>query len=218
MPAVFKISSFQLPRGQYRDAEIVAGRITTPEVRNIMFQIIKAHHGGDADAAETGKLQEAMTALWMLRRNLGQPPVQARWNQPLNNLWIKMPSILAIEWGYLATRFPDDASVRYNAGLWMLDALRYQDAVTYLRSATKSQSLPISVRGIAFEGYGLALLYSGQVAEAEAPLLAALKQTPAELRAYCSLSEVYKLSGRSEDAARARANCPSGADAIPLYP
>jgi hypothetical protein len=218
MPAVFKVSSFQLPRGQYRDAEIVAGRITTPEVRNIMFQIIKIHHGGDADAAATGKLQEAMAALWMLGRDLKQPPVQARWNQPLNNLWIKMPSILAIEWRYLATRFPDDASVRYNAGLWMLDALRYQDAVTYLRFATKSQSLPISVRGIAFEGYGLALLYSGHVAEAEAPLLAALKQTPAELRAYCSLSEVYKLSGRSEEAARARANCPSGADANLPHP
>jgi hypothetical protein len=210
MPAVFKISSFQLPRGQYRDAEVVAGRITTPEVRNIMLEIIKIHHGGDADAAATGKLQEAMAALWMLGRDLKHPPVQARWNQPLNNLWIKMPSILAIEWRYLATRFPDDASVRYNAGLWMLDAKRYPDAVTHLRVATESNRLPGTVRGMAFAGLGLALLNSGHGAEAEAPLRAALEQVPPDLGANCSLAEMYRHDGRFEDAARAAADCPGG--------
>jgi tetratricopeptide (TPR) repeat protein len=216
MPAVFKISSFQLPRGQYRDAENAASSITTPEIRDTMVRMIKIHHGGDADAVATGKLQEAMAMLWMLGHDLKQFPVQARWNQPLNNLWIKMPTFLAIEWGYLAARFPDDVSVRYNAGLWMLDAHRYDDAVTYLRLATESQRLPRTVRGIAFESLGLALMNSGHIAEAEAPLRAALEQTPLDLRAYCSLTEVYKQSGRFEEAARAAANCPGGLS-VPRY-
>lgn len=216
MPAVFKISSFQLPRGQYRDAENLASSITTPEIRDAMIRMIKIHHGGDADAATTGKLQEAMAMLWMLGHDLKQFPVQARWNQPLNNLWIKMPTFLAIEWGYLAARFPDDVSVRYNAGLWMLDAHRYDDAVAYLRLATESQRLPGTVRGIAFDGLGLALMNSGHIAEAEAPLRAALEQTPPDLRAYCSLTEVYKQSGRFEEAARAAANCLRGLS-VPRY-
>src|ERR1039458_3463492 len=125
-----------------------------------------------------------------------------RGNQPIHNLSIKMTTFLAIEGWYLAARFPDDVSVRYNAGLWMLDAHRYDDAVTYLRLATESQRLPRTVRGIAFESLGLALMNSGHIAEAEAPLRAALEQTPLDLRAYCSLTEVYKQSGRFEEAAR----------------
>ncbi len=208
MPAVYKITSFQLPRGMYREATETAGRITTPEFRNIMLGIIRIHHGGDADAVTTGKLQEAMVLLWKLGHDIKQQPVQARWNSPVNNLWQRMPFLLATEWQYLAGRFPDDVSVRYNAGLWMLDAQRYQDAVVYLRFATESPQLPKSVRGSAFNSLGLALMYSGHIAEAEAPLHAALEQTPPELHAYCSLSELYKQSGRFEEAARAGASCP----------
>lgn len=210
MPAVFKISSFQLPRGLYCDAEYTASSITTQEIRDAMIRMIKIHHGGDADAATTGKLQEAMAMLWMLGHDLKQFPVQTRWNQPLNNFWKKMPTLLAIEWGNLAERFPDDVSVRYNAGLWMLDVHRYDDAIVYLRLATESQRLPGTVRGMAFVSLGLAMMNSGHIAEAEAPLRAALEQTPPDLRAYCSLAEVYKQSGRFEEAARAGANCPGG--------
>lgn len=112
--------------------------------------------------------------------------------------------------GNLAERFPDDVSVRYNAGLWMLDVHRYDDAIVYLRLATESQRLPGTVRGMAFVSLGLAMMNSGHIAEAEAPLRAALEQTPPDLRAYCSLAEVYKQSGRFEEAARAGANCPGG--------
>jgi Flp pilus assembly protein TadD len=129
-----------------------------------------------------------------------------------------MPFLLAIEWKYLAERFPEDVSVRYNAGLWMLDAHRYQDAVAYMRLATESRRLPRTVRGMAFESLGVALMNSGHSAEAEAPLRAALEQAPPDLRAYCSLTEVYKQSGRFEEAARARAHCPGGAGSIPLHP
>jgi hypothetical protein len=208
MPAVYKITGFQLPRGMYRDAENTAGSITIPEIRDAMIRIIKIHHGGDTDAATSGKLQEAMAMLWKTGHDIKQLPVQTRWNQPLNNLWIKLPSILAMEWKYLAARFPDDISVHYNAGLWMLDAQRYSDAVSYLRPATQSPQLPKQLRGTAYASLGVALLGSGHAAEAEMPLLAALDQSPPELRAYCSLFEVYKLTGRPEDATRAEAACP----------
>lgn len=210
MPAVYKITSFQLPRGLYRDAEVTASRITTPEIRDVMIRIIRIHHGGDADAVETGKLQEAMALLWELEHNLKNPPVEAKWNSPMINLWERMPYLLAVEWKYLTERFPDDVSVSYNAGLWMLDAKRYPDAVTHLRVATESPRLPGTVRGTAFAGLGLALLNSGRRAEAEAPLRAALEQVPPDLRANCSLADMYRQDGRFEDAARAAADCPDG--------
>lgn len=213
MPAVYKITSYQLPRGEYREAIETANRITTPEIRQIMLGMIRIHHGGDADAETTGKLQEAMKLLWKLEHDIRNPPVQAEWNLPINNLWQRLPFLLATEWKYLAQRFPGDVSVNYNAGLWMLDAKRYQDAVSYLRLATEAQGLPPEKRGTAFESLGIALMNSGHVAEAEAPLRSALEQNPPELRANCLLSEVYKWSGKSAAATRAASNCPIGTDA-----
>ena len=209
MPAIYKITSFQLPRGLYDEATETAGNITTPEFRDIMLDVINIHHGTDADAAATGKLQKAMTLLWKLEADLKQMPAQAQWNLPLSNMWTRMPFLLAVEWKYLTERFPDDMSVRYNAGLWSLDAHRYPDAVAHLRIATESQHLPEYLRGTAYQSLGLALMHAGTVAEAEAPLRAALEQSPPEPRAYCSLSEVYKRTGRFEEAARAEADCRS---------
>lgn len=208
MPAVYKITSFQLPRRLYRDAEQTADPITTPAFRSLMLAMIAIHHGLDADAATTGKLQQAMVLLWKLGGELKHPPVEAQWNSPLNNLWIKMPFLLAIEWKHLAERFPDDVSVSYNAGSWMLDAQRYSDAVSYLRIATESPQLPSHLRGMAYTSLGTALLGSGNVAAAEVPLHAALKQSPPDLRAYCRLAEIYKQTGRLAEAASAEATCP----------
>ena len=214
MPTVYKITSFQLPRGMYREATQTADHITTPEVRDIMQDMIKIHHGGDADAVSTGKLQDAMGLLWKLGQNIKQRPAQGKWNFPINNLWERMPLLLAIEWKYLADYFPDDISVPYNAGLWMLEVQRYDDAITYLRTATESQSLPKSLRGIAFKSLGVALINAGHIAEAEAPLDAALGQTPPELSAYCMLEKVYKQLGRFEEALHARVNCPTNASTL----
>lgn len=209
MPAVYKITSFQLPRRLYRDAEQTANRITTVEFRDLMLAMIEIRHGVDADAAATGKLRQAMELLWKLGGDLKHPPVQAQWNSPLNNLWIKMPFLLAIEWKHLAERFPGDVSVSYNAGLWMLDVRRYNDAVSYLRIATESRQLPKHLRGMAYTSLGMALLDSGNVAGAEAPLRTALEQSPPDLRAYCRLSEIYRQTGRLAEAARAEVACPA---------
>ncbi len=209
MPAVYKITGFQLPRRLYRDAEQTARQITTPEFRNMMLAMIEIHHAADDDAAAAGKLRQAMVLLWKLAGDLKHPPVQAQWNSPLNNLWIKMPFLLAIEWKHLAERFPDDVSVSYNAGLWMLDVRRYSDAVTYLRIATQSPQLPKELRGTAYTSLGIALQGSGDVAGAEAPLRAALEQSPPGLQAYCRLAEIYQQTGRPAEVARAAAACPA---------
>ena len=107
--------------------------------------------------------------------------------------------ILIEEGAYLVNHFPNDVSVRS----------QYTNAVAYLRAANESQHAPESARGAAFYNLGLALMNSGRVAEAKTPLLAALEQLPPDLRAHCLLSEVYKQTGRIEEAARAAASCSS---------
>ena len=211
MPALFKIGYIQLPQGLYREAREVANSITVPEFRNIMIRLVEAHYAVRVNAVATGRPQEAMALLWKLGLDLKQQPVQGKWNTPVENFWVRCIGIVAVQWVYLAAHFPGDASVRYNAGLSLLDFYKYEDAAIHLRAATESQHLPVSVRGTAYKNLGLSLLRSQHVAEAEAPLLAALKQSPPDLRAHCLLSEVYKQTHRIEEAARAAADCPDSA-------
>ncbi len=212
LPAAYKIVGAQLPQRLYREASETANNITFPEFRDIMVKLVKADYAVHVEAVSTGKPQEAMALLWQLGSEHKKPPAQAKWNSPINNLLSKTLLTLTDEWGSLAEHFPDDVSVRYNTGLWMLNVSTFgEKAVTHLRAATGSQQLPESVRGTAFKNLGLALLNSGHIADAEAPLRAALEQPQPDLRAYCLLSKVYKQTKRFEEAARAEANCPSRA-------
>lgn len=212
MPAAFKIVAVQLADGLTHEASLTANNITDPELRDVMIGMTRTYYAVHVAAVNSGNPKEAIVMLQQSFLELKQRPVQAQWNPTLDRLWEKRRVVLASEWRFLAARFPDDESVRYNAGLWMLNDGRYKNAVVYLRAAIESQQLPESARGTAFKSLGIALLSSGQVAEAEAPLRAALEQSPPELSAYCALSEVYRRSGRFEEAARAEADCPSGAD------
>jgi hypothetical protein len=209
IPAAYQVIN-QYTHGLIREAVQTASNINDPELRDVVTGLIKAD-GAVTFAQVTGKSQETITLLWKLWLDHKKLPMQAKWNSPINNLWMTRENMFTGEWMRLAESFPDDTLVRYNAGLWMVDVHKYQEAITYLRSATDSQRLPITVRGEAFERLGLALIDSGHIAEAEIPLRAALKEVPPELQAYCSLSEVYKRSGRSEEAARADASCPRDA-------
>ena len=211
MPAMYKILAFQLPRGLAREAMDTANSITAPEFRDVMIKVLEATYAVRADAAATGDPQEAMTLLRKLGIVLKQPPVQAKWNSPINSFWGYCRDTLALNWDDLAKLFPDDMLLRYNAGLWMLGDRRDINAVAYLRAATESQRLPQPVRGQALYSLGLALMNSGYVARAEAPLRAALEQSPPGLQAHCLLSALYKQAGRIEEAARAAASCPSRA-------
>ncbi len=209
LPAAYKIIGAQLPQRLYREASETANSITFPELRNIMVKLVEADYAVHVEAVSTGNPQKAMALLWQLGSEHKKPPAQAKWNSPINNLLAKTLLELTNEWGALAELFPDDVSVRYNAGLWMLNVSTFgEKAVAHLRAATGSQQLPESVRGTAFKNLGLALLNSGHIADAEAPLRAALEQPQPDLRAYCLLSKVYRQTKRIEEAAHAEANCP----------
>jgi Tfp pilus assembly protein PilF len=140
---------------------------------------------------------------------LKQPPDQDRWNTSLSLIWKVNRNYLAFEWRKLAGYFPDDVMVRYTAGTSLLNAGEYEGAIAYLRAATESQRVPESLRGTAFKNLGLALIGAGKVAEAEVPLRSALEQSPPDLSAYCTLSEVYKQTNRLGDAANAESECHS---------
>ena len=210
MPAMWKITLVQLPQKLYREASETTNSITDTECRNIMAELVKSEHAV-ADAVTTGNPQEAMALLWKLFLDLKQLPVQSKWDSAITNAWGKGLLRFESQWNYLTAQFTADASVRYNAGLWMLNVHKYKDAVAHLRAATESQRLPESMRGTAFKNLGLALLSSGHTAEAETPLRAALEQPQPDLRAYCLLSKVYKQTGRLDEAARAEADCHSSA-------
>ena len=208
MPAMYEINHVQLSQGLYPEAYMTANSISAPEFGEVMIEVIKADYAVHA-AVSTGKPQEAMSLLWKLAPGPKQRPAQAKWNSSVYFFYAKRLSMFVKEWEFLAERFPDDVSLRYNAGLWMLENHKSKDAVVQLRAATESQRLPESVRGTAFKNLGLALLESGHIADAETPLRAALEQSPPDFRAYCLLTGVYKLAGRTEEAASAEADCRS---------
>lgn len=202
LPAMYKVN-FQLSRGQLRDAHETAAGITTPECRDTMVAMADAYQ-----VTATGTPQEAIPLLARLEMNLAQPPVQSKWNSPLNSVWMRARTALTDDWLYLVRKFPDDELLRYQLGTWLLRDHRYEEAVGYLRAATESQRLPISLRGEAYKNLGMALMNARHTAEAEAALLAALEQSLPDLQANCMLEAFYNQSARFEDAARARASCP----------
>jgi tetratricopeptide (TPR) repeat protein len=205
-----RIFYFQLPKGLYRDANETASNITVPEARDIMIKLVEAVYAVH-NAAMTGDPHDAISRLRNLGPLLKQPLAQAKWNPPMYDFWMRSRNYFLLEWQDLAKQFPDDVMLRYNAGLSLFGIHEYADAAVQLHAATESQHLPEPLRGKALAFLGAALLNSEHAAEAEVPLRAALGQSPPDLRAYCVLSEVYKRTGRLEEAARAEADCRSSA-------
>lgn len=204
VPAVYKIVG-QLQHGQHDDAMKTANGIAITQLREIMANTVKADHAVQI-AIKTGMPQEAMDLLWPLGVELMQPAVEEKWNSHMANVRVARHTLVKTAWSRLIKSFPADSSVRYNAGLWMLEMLD-ADAIANLRAAVELQGLAPSLRGTAFKNYGLALLDNGQAAEAEAPLHAALEQDPPDFRAYCVLAGVYRRTGRAVEALQADANC-----------
>lgn len=214
IPVMYKIVNVDLPKGMVIDAREMANKITEPQFKSLMTRIIDAEYALHVDAIATGNPQNAMYLLEQAELDPKYSPVQAKWN-PAYATFIKYYlTILTKEWKFLAKHFPDDVTVSYNTGLWLMKVHTYNEAKVYLHAAVESQRLPESMRGMAFMNYGLALLESGQTAEAESPLLAALVQSPPNFKAYCSLSKLYKYNGQIDRASRAEAEClkltPSG--------
>ena len=207
LPAMYKIFAVQLPQWLTREAMDTANTITAPEFHDVIIRVIEAAYAVHTDAVAAGDPQKAMALLWKLGLDLKQLPVQTKWNSSAKSFWGYCRDTLALLWDDLAKQFPDNASVRYNAGLWMLGDHRDINAVAYLRTSIESQRLPESVRGQAFYNLGLALMNSGYIAKAETSLRTALEQQQPDLRAYCLLSRVYKQTRRFEAAARAEVEC-----------
>lgn len=205
MLAMNKVFVLQLPQGLFHDAKQTAHGITDPEFRDDMLRMIEADY-----AVHIGtQPQEATALLWQWGLDLKRQSVQAQWNTPIRNLWAKREYQLLTEWEDLIKRFPYNMSVRYNAGLWMLEVNKYRQAEVHLRAATESQHLRESERGTAFYNFGLALVGDGRITEAEIPLYKALMQSPPDLRALCLLAEVYRQTSRFKEAASAKADCPN---------
>jgi len=205
MPAYFKITDFQLKREQYPDAMKTASGITLPELKKLMFKMIVADQAV-FDLASNDP-QKAMTLLWELGTVLKNPPVQAQWDSPIKVLWEMNQISLSNEWTALAKRFPENASVRYTYGLWLMNVPKFEFANEEFRTAIDSNQLPASMRGEVFKNLGFSLMKSGHFVEAEDSLRAALEQSLPDLRAYCLLSDLYKQSGRIMEAQRAGAAC-----------
>jgi len=206
IPVMFEINNVLLPQGLYPEAYKLAGSIPIPELRDVMSNVVKADYAVSVGVT-SGRPEESMSFLEKLRSDYKQRPAEARWNSSVFFFYGKNLSKLESEWKRLAKRFPDDPSVRYNAGLWMLGVHKAKHAIVYLRAATESQLMPDNARGTAFRNLGLALISSGNIAEAEAPLNAALQQSPPDDRAYCLLAAVYKSSGRLAQADTAATEC-----------
>ena len=207
LPATYKIITIQLPQRLYRDAGETANNINSPELQNIMVRLVYADNAVHIKSVTTGKPLEAMTLMQDLGAAVMRPPDQIKWNPSMRYTLGYCQERLTLLWNHLARQFPNDESVRYSAGLWMLEMHQFINAAAHLRAATESQRLPESVRGTALYSLGLALMNSGHVAEAEVQLRAALEQALPDLRAYCLLSAVYTQTGRLEDAARTEAGC-----------
>jgi hypothetical protein len=197
----------QLRLGMYSDAIETSNRIELPEFRNTMNGMIQATYA--VRSATTGKPDEAMAALQNFEIAINQLPIESNWNAPMRYVRERCKDVLELKWARLAEQFPNDALVRYMAGLWKLNANNYKDAATHLRAAVDSQFLPESTRGAAFKNLGLALMGSENVAEAEVPLRVALQQSPPDFQAYCILVDLYKKTGRSKEAASAESDCRS---------
>lgn len=207
LTAFYEMYSSELPQGQYREALETAKNVSVPRFRNNMIELVRADYEVHVGAATTGNPEEAMALLWQSGMDLSQAPDQARWNSPLYNFWGKSQDFVVNDWESLLKTFPDDALLRYKAGTSELGLGYLSHAAANLSIATGSQRLPATLRGKAYRNLGYALLNSGNIADAEVSLRAALGQTPPDLRAYCLLSQVYRQTGRADEASRAETEC-----------
>ncbi len=204
MPAVYKILDTKIPENQYRDATAIASHISTPEMKEIMLKLVDTIN---IVVIPSNDPSVAMAALENLGTELEQPPPQAKWNTPMLLAWNKNRDALTLAWNSLSGRFPGNAVAHYNTGLWMLNTRKLEGAVAHLLAASRSRHLPEHMRGAALKNLGLAMMRTGRIAEAEAPLRAALEQVQPDNQAHCLLAEVYGHTRREEEKVRAETNC-----------
>lgn len=201
-----KITRYQLPQGLYREATERADKVTVAVARDALVKLVESYRAMH-EAAQNGDPRDALLRLRNLESLLKQAPAQAAWNPPMLHFWNNSLGSFALEWQYLVKSFPNDMTVRYNAGLSLFNINRYAEAVEQLGAVMASQQLPEHLRGTTLVLLGAALLNTGRSVEAEMRLNSALQQSPPDFRAYCVFSELYKKAGRLNEAASAEAEC-----------
>ncbi|MGO8756028.1 MAG: hypothetical protein ACLQHK_12450, partial [Gallionellaceae bacterium] len=206
-PASIYIINIQGSRGLMREAIETARGITQPEVRKIMIELIQVDDMVSDPEMSSGNMDKVIAQFWKLGQDLDKVPDERKWNFPILYPFFRGNLALDEEWMELARRYPDDVSVRYNAGSWQLQTERYENAAFNFRAALESQQLPEDVRATVLKNLGVALLKAGHVADAEAPLRAALQQARPDLEANCPLAQVLRLSGRAGEAGQFEAEC-----------
>lgn len=216
-PAAMKVFEVQLRHGLLSDAAKTANSIAAPEMQDIVTGLVQAEYAV-ANAISIGNPQDAMDSLLNFGPKLKHAPPQAQWDPTLNYIWRAYQYTFGMQLGELADKFPQNAKLRYNAGVYLLIAKRDVEAINHLRAAVSSSLLPDSLRGKAFYYLGQAMVNIGYAAMAESHLQNALQQQPPDLRAHCALATVYKQTSRPEDAARAEAACRSLAQKEDITP
>ncbi len=207
-PAAMKVFEVQLKHGLFSDAAKTASGITAPDMRNIVTGLVQTEYAA-ANAISVGNPQDAMDYLLDFGPKLKHPPPQAQWDPTLNYIWRAYQYTFAMQLGELGGKFPQNAKLRYNAGVYLLIAKRNVEAVNHLRAAVNSPLLSDSLRGKAFYYLGRAMINIGYATMAKIHLQNALQQQPPDLRAHCALATVYKQAGMPEDAAHAERTCRS---------
>ena len=205
-PAAMKVLEVQLKHGLLSDAAKTAGSIAAPEMQDIVTGLVQTEYAV-AIAITTGNPQDAMDSLLNFGMKVKHPPFQAQWDPTLNYIWRAYQYTFAMQLGELGDKFPQNAKLRYNAGVYLLIANRNVEAIRHLRAAISSPLLPDALRGQAYYFLGLAMVNIGYAAMAETHLQNALQQQPPDLRAHCLLATVYRQAKRPEDATRAEAAC-----------
>jgi tetratricopeptide (TPR) repeat protein len=189
------------------EAVETANSITRPEVREIMLKLIKADNVVHDAGLSASNLNEIVKQLWNLGEELDKIPIEVKWNYPIAIPYSEAGKVLDREWMILAQKFPEDLSARYNAATWQLNSGRYDNAAGNFRAVLALPNLPDSARTSALTNLGVALLRAGQVAQAEAPLRAALAQAQLDPDANCALLEVLQRSGRAGESGQFAAAC-----------
>ncbi len=118
MPLIHKVNA-HLSHRSFREAQETASAINFPELRNVVYGLIQADHAVLVSSVETGRPDAALAIMKRLEYVLGRPPIQIKWDPPVQSFWGICQNRLTLQWQALAGQFPGDASVQEGAQAWI---------------------------------------------------------------------------------------------------
>ncbi len=123
-----KITLDYLPKNRYLEARELANKIDTPEEREIVIKLVGiAEKLGEV--LVTNYPRESMSMLLNLEPLLIRPPEQINWDPAMNYFWRDCQNSFVNEWQWLVKNFPDQASVRSNAKISIVNIMNANNAL-----------------------------------------------------------------------------------------